>query len=65
MKLGLTGPELGAVWYVGYLETASDAFSFAMSMKVGSAKETLLRKKRVIKSIQAVKLIWFLLNFGL
>ncbi|MGK0373624.1 MAG: beta-lactamase class D [Arenicella sp.] len=56
-KSGWTGPELETGWYVGYIETSNDTFVFAMNMRMSAAKQAPLRKKLVIESLQALKLI--------
>jgi beta-lactamase class D len=56
-KSGWTGPKLAVGWYVGYIETESDTFVFAMNMAMNDIKQAPLRKKLVIQSLQALKLI--------
>lgn len=56
-KSGWTGSGLATGWYVGYIETGSDTFVFAMNMIMRDVKQASLRKKLVIESLQALKLI--------
>jgi beta-lactamase class D len=56
-KSGWTGSELATGWYVGYIETSYETFVFAMNMVMRDAKQAALRKKLVLESLQALKLI--------
>ncbi|MFT6101070.1 MAG: beta-lactamase class D [Arenicella sp.] len=56
-KSGWTGAGLATGWYVGYIETSRDTFVFAMNMLMHDAEQAPLRKKLVIESLRALKLI--------
>jgi beta-lactamase class D len=56
-KSAWTGSALVTGRYVGYIETSSDTVVFAMNMVMHDAEQASLRKKLVIESLQALKLI--------
>ena len=56
-KSGWTGSALATGWYLGYIETSRDTVVFAMNMVMHDVEQAPLRKKMVIESLQALKLI--------
>ncbi|MFT5211517.1 MAG: beta-lactamase class D [Flavobacterium sp.] len=56
-KSGWSGPTLHIGWYVGYIETLTGVWLFAMNMDMEKLEQAPLRKELVIKSLKSLQLV--------